>query len=182
MKRSPTLLRVIAVAALFPFLLAACGSSGSGGASVGGPSATASQSGQVDKEQALLDWAVCIREQGITSFEDPTVDSDGNVHLQLPEGVDTDVFRNAAETCHDELAGLDLKAGRSDPTATQDAFIAFANCMRENGVVDFPDPVFSNRQPPLDPSLFDRNDPSFQKAYQACQSDLAALPLFGGRS
>src|SRR3990170_7459146 len=41
-------------------------------------------SGEVDVEAALLAFARCMRDEGF-DIEDPTVDADGNVHLQTPE-------------------------------------------------------------------------------------------------
>jgi hypothetical protein len=55
-------------------------------------------------------------------------------------------------------------------STTQDDGLAFAQCMRENGL-EFPDPDpdggfgFGNGQPPS----FDRNSPDFQAAIEACQ-------------
>jgi hypothetical protein len=90
---------------------------------------------------------------------------------QLGEGVDPadPAVKEALSACQ----GLLPAGGRGDPSdADLDVYVAFAQCMRDNGLPDFPDP-----QPGSPGGLFagagvDRDDPAFQQAAQHCQGIL----------
>ena len=56
--------------------------------------------------------------------------------------------------------------GNSDPTA---AARAFAQCMRDNGLADYPDPDPSGRQG-AGHDAFDPNDPKVKAATEKCRS------------
>ena len=67
---------------------------------------------------------------------------------------------------------------RAAATGSHASPLAYSQCMRAHGIKDFPDPDFSgggvrlslgSRRPGSDLNL---NNPTFQKAQQACQSDL----------
>jgi len=87
------------------------------------------------------------------------------------------------------LSGGSSKASKSakrsgtSPAAMRTQLLAYAKCMRDNGV-DFPDPTFdANGRPQFNRGNgqgFDdlRNSPSFDKARQACASK---RPQFGGQ-
>ncbi|TAK69566.1 MAG: hypothetical protein EPO13_06755 [Actinomycetota bacterium] len=74
--------------------------------------------------------------------------------------------QQAMKACQDLLpSGARKQAGDQK----KDSYLAFSQCMRDNGLPDFPDP-----QPGSDKGVFgdtgvDRNDPAFHKAAQACQ-------------
>lgn len=74
----------------------------------------------------------------------------------------------AAAACSDSSG--ELSTGEGEPAAGSGA-LAFAQCMRENGVEDFPDPQIdpgSNRVIAT-PSGIDFDDPQVQAAQEACQ-------------
>jgi hypothetical protein len=50
--------------------------------------------------------------------------------------------------------------------------LGFANCMRANGLAGYPDPSGGGRPQSL--GGIDPNSPTFQTAYEACRTDLAA--------
>lgn len=137
-------------------VLAACG----GGADAGGEVATlsgesaanaddaAATGDEVDSSQALLDFAACMRENGV-EMDDPTFDAEGNVQGFGPggsggvgagQGFDprSDDFQTAIEACNDLIAGADFGGpggGRGfDRTGIQDAFNEFTACLRDEGV------------------------------------------------
>lgn len=136
----------LAAAAL---LLAACGSSGDDAqvASLAGGSAatgdtTSTTLSQADTQQAMLDFAACMRENGV-NMADPTFDANGNVQGGLGPGnggVDprSDEFQAAQEACGDELAGVQFGgpggAGGFDRTGTQDGLNNFTACLRDEGL------------------------------------------------
>jgi hypothetical protein len=178
-QRSRVTLRLIAlvtIAAIAALTLGACANSGDASAS------GSSSSGRVDQEQSLLEFARCVRENGIPNYEDPTVDEDGNVQFRPPSGVDPDVMREAMGACEDKLGGLTMGGGANgDDSEVQDAFVRFAECMRDEGIEDFPDPDFSREgMLPFDPELFHRNDPVYQEAFAACEDLLAGIAPGGG--
>jgi hypothetical protein len=145
--------------------------------------ATPTTSGQdhtaIDEEK-VLQFAACMREQGI-DFPDPVVDSDGNVGFDLKTlsklaTVDRDQLEAAFEPCASYLAGVDFGFDRVFDADFQDALVAFSGCMRDNGF-DLPDPNFAGLATgePLYPS-FDPNDPDFQSAFDACRDTLPGIP------
>jgi hypothetical protein len=63
--------------------------------------------GQNEQLQAqVLEFAKCMRENGVPNFPDPQV-SGGGVRMQLPQGVDQNSpqFQSAQQACQDLLAG-----------------------------------------------------------------------------
>jgi hypothetical protein len=63
---------------------------------------------QSDRLQAqVLEYAKCMRENGVPGFPDPDF-SGGGVQMQLPPGVDQNSpqFQSAQQACQDILAGL----------------------------------------------------------------------------
>lgn len=131
-------------------LLAACGSSSSDGqvASLAGGSTatgdtTSTTLSQEQTQQAMLDFAACMRENGI-DMADPTFDADGNPQGGLGPGGDTGVdprsdgFQAAQEACGDKLDGIQFGGpgggGGFDRTAIQDGLNAFTACLRDQGL------------------------------------------------
>ena len=175
-------------------LLAACSDEGAsvGVASVAGTgaTATAAPSASGDAEKQLLDYVECLRGQGL-DVPDPTVDADGNLVLgpggggnAQPPQIDRDSFAKAQEVCGDVPTGA-LGLDDQDMTEIQDAALAFAKCMRAEGV-DVPDPDFSgglgqgaSGRPFGD---LDTDDPKVSAALEKCQSELGDLRPGGGRS
>jgi hypothetical protein len=169
--------RIIVVAlaaAVVVLLLSACSSSDSSDSA-----ATTS-----DTEQAALDFAQCMRDNGVPSFPDPVAKPDGSFGFERPQGVQPSTLDDALERCQSEAraAGVDSLRATQDPQ-TRDQLFEFSRCMRRNGVPDFPDPkpnatgslrsVFGN---------VDLQSPRVQKAMQSCDSILSQLggPLSGG--
>jgi hypothetical protein len=182
--------------ALLALITAACGG-GSGTTGVaslqGGSTLAASDSasttaaGEVDSEQAMLDFTACMREQGI-DMADPQTSTDGGAGFRLQPGTgagdtmttaDREKMQAAREACSQYLEGIAQQFERPDMSEMQDQMLAYAQCMRDNGV-DMPDPDFSQEggggmfgfgsgDQGIDP-----NDPAFQTAQEACQE------IFGG--
>jgi hypothetical protein len=154
--------------------LTACGASESGNSG-----AAAS-----DAEQAALDFAQCMRDNGVPSFPDPVAKPDGGFGFERPQGVAPSALDDALESCQSEAraAGVDPGSVAQDPEA-RDQLLRFSRCMRRNGVPDFPDP-----NPNASGSLrsvfgkVDLQSPRVQKAMASCDSILSQLggPLSGG--
>jgi hypothetical protein len=138
--------------------LAACGSSGK--SSSGTAKGTAS---------AFLAFSTCMRSRGVTNFPDPS--AGGGFHITPGEGIDpqSPSFQAAQHTCKKLLPG-----GGPGPVsqAQKVQLLANAQCMREHGVPNYPDPTF----PPgggieqfLGPGI-NPQSPAFQSAARHCNS------------
>lgn len=165
---------------LLVLLAAGCGgadtdSDSDGVASLGGnDGTTTTTNGGDDREQALLAFARCMRDNGVP-IKDPQVDSEGNLRLQPGQGalgdVDQATLDKAREACQEHLEGVTQGFTPEDQTRLRDALVKYAGCMRENGY-DMPDPDFSQGARAFFGNL-DRNDPAYQKAHEACKQHLA---------
>ena len=145
--------RCWAVVALAALIGAGCGSnapSQSGAASgtsaartgIAKTSPTTTTTKLTPQEKAVK-LAACIRQHGVRHFPDP--DSRG----KFPNfGIDVSpaVWTRAVEACKD-LAPPGAFSGKRTPKE-QSASLRFAQCVRDHGVKDFPDPV--NGQPLID--------------------------------
>jgi len=70
------------------------------------------------------------------------------------------------------VAGLGSTTTTSASSAAQTplaAALKYANCMRSNGVTNYPDPSISGR--PRSLNQIDPNSPAFLRAYTACRKD-----------
>jgi hypothetical protein len=187
-------LGVAVVAVVLGLAGAGCGGTPSDG-SGGGGAATADRGAGIGTDDAgggssgarstsARDQAVrfsgCMRENGVRDFPDP--DASGELTL---DGVvngssldaDSAAWKAAIATCKDlQPSGF---TGRKRSSAQQEAALAFARCVRQNGVKDFPDPVEGG--PLIDttriPSAAGRGAleiPGFTAATDACRKHAAA--------
>lgn len=158
-------------------LLGACGSNA--------PSA----SGTGDNTNANLEKAVqfsrCMRANGVSNFPDP--DPSGQLTIDQvanSSSVDTSsaAFQQALSTCRSlEPAGF---AGQPRSAQQQEAALKFAQCIRDNGVKDFPDPAPD--APLIDTDLIPSAATSsgmdaLHAAMHKCGSMAAAAGVTGGR-
>lgn len=162
--RSRTLAAALPI--LATVLLAACGGSdgGSDVASLSGDDdgggSTSTTLSEEQAEEALLDWAACMREQGL-DVPDPQVDGKGRVQIGIGGGGDADdeggggddgappdrdAFEAAREECGDPpMVGGEIS--EEDREEMQQQALELAECMRDEGIEDFPDPDFSDMGP-----------------------------------
>jgi hypothetical protein len=118
-------------------LISACGSSA--------PAATGSSGGgnsTAANAQKAVKFAACMRRNGVSQFPDPgasgklTIDAVANGSSLDPN---TPAFKQAISACKNlEPAGF---TGSKRSAQQQQAGLKFAQCIRENGVKDFPDPI-----------------------------------------
>jgi hypothetical protein len=151
-------LAVIAAAGVF-----AAGCGGSDESDGGGSKASS------DSNPAVA-YAECMRENGVPEFPDPV---NGQFQLRATPGSGLDPnspeWKAAQRACQD-LAPAGAQGGGSPPADVQAQVLAYAKCMRENGVPDFPDPSFDGGAVQLQPAPgVDPSSPQFQSARQACQ-------------
>jgi hypothetical protein len=121
---------------------AGCGGTGSAGTGSSGAATT--------REKAVK-FSECMRENGVSDFPDP--DASGAFTIETianGSSVDTSsvAFTRALTACKDlEPPGF---TGETRSPEQQEAALEFAQCIRDNGVKDFPDPA-------IDEPLVDTN-------------------------
>jgi len=158
-------------------LISACGSNA--------PAATGSDSGAAAHVAQAVKFSQCMRANGVPNFPDP--DASGSLTLDgVVNGSSLDpnsaTFQQALSACKNlEPAGF---MGNTRTAQQQDAALKFAQCMRDNGVPDFPDPTADG--PLIDttriPSMAGKNprsDPGFNAAQQKCRGFASAAGVSG---
>jgi hypothetical protein len=134
MTRTRTL-RPLAALAMVAVISAGCGGTGSAGTGSSGSSGAATT-----REKAMR-FSECMRENGVSDFPDP--DASGAFTIETianGSSVDTSsvVFTRALTACEDvEPPGF---YGETRSPEQQEAALEFAQCIRDHGVKDFPDP------------------------------------------
>jgi hypothetical protein len=110
------------------------GNTGSGSASSPSSTATGGNKNAADQDKAVK-FAECMRANGVPDFPDP------NAKGEFVYGVSVSpaVWEKAVDACKDLQPPGTLSAKRSPKQ--QSASLRFAQCIRDNGVKDFPDPV-----------------------------------------
>jgi predicted small lipoprotein YifL len=223
---------MVAALALAGLLAACGSDGDSGGsdddvASVSGDDSNEQAQGddQADAEEELLDWVECMRDEGI-DIPDPTRDSDGNLVIEGPgirlgggesdgstssdgsdddsdePAIDPEEMDAAMEACGEPPALGPSDISEEDRQAMEEAALEFAECMRDEGIEDFPDPDFSNLGPGGEPQRrssednggqgggdggpqvflgpfgeVDMDDPEVAAAFEACQDLLGGPEL-----
>jgi hypothetical protein len=198
LRRMPTVRRgatLVALAAL-AVTAAACGGSSSssggvasiasGGTSTISASATSTTS-SANRQALLMKAAQCMRTNGVTTFPDPTVDSNGNVRLQGLRGLNRNdpVVAKAFAACQPLFRAARPQFSPAQQVALQNALLAYAKCVRAHGY-NMPDPTFGGGGggPASGGGAFgssiNRNDPKYVKARAACRSVLVAAGIGRG--
>lgn len=171
----PRLNRTMVATALLALALAGCGDAGgddqiptAGGSAE--PEATGQRAGGDLSEQEMhekaLEFAACMREHGV-DMEDPEPGEGIRVRI---EG-DPAQAEAAEQACRHLLPDGGAPPG-SDPDARDD-MLAFARCMRDNGVESFADPQ-EGEGIHLGPEQAE--DPDFEEAERTCNER-----IFGGQ-
>lgn len=155
-----------ALAILMP-VLAACGGSGGSsegadGSAAGGPGGGGGASSA--EHAQYLKFAQCMRKNGIREWPDPI---DGN-KFRLPRGKidpNSPQFKEAARKC-ESLEPPSWKSGSRPDPADQAQMLKYAQCIRQNGVPEFPDPQGGA----LNLGDVDIESPRFKAADEKCKS------------
>lgn len=182
---------IIGLILVFAFVAAACSNSGESSkvASIDTDTADVSEKVETDPveetEAAMLAFTQCLRDQGI-DVEDPTMDADGNMQLppisltSVVDGADPEAPMPDIDAiiapCEEHLAGIVTTAGPGDMTEVEDMFLAYAECMRSNGVA-MPDPDFSSNGGMIDLGSGSGDGATFETADKECRHLLADLGI-----
>jgi hypothetical protein len=167
-------LRPLAVLAMVALIGAGCSNT---------PAETGTGSSGGDKNATNRDkamkFAECMRDNGVSAFPDPTASGELTIDgIANGSSLDTSTaaFKKANSACKDLQPAGFMGRKRSDPE--QENALKFAQCMRDNGVEDFPDPTKDG--PLIDttriPSAAGRGAldiPGLQAAVETCRDALA---------
>jgi hypothetical protein len=140
----------IALVALTSLISAGCGSNAPSETGTASSASTASSAGSTGTggtknatdQDKLVKLAECIRGHGVPHFPDPDAKGDFAFGIDVSPAV----WKKAVDACKD-LAPPGAFSGKRSPKQ-QSAALRFAQCVRENGVKDFPDPA--NGEPLID--------------------------------
>ena len=113
-----------------------------------------------------------MRENGVPEFPDPELNGDGGMMMKLPNGIDQEAMEKASEACEEFRPKGGGNFSEEDRAEMEETMLEYADCMRENGVPDFPDPDFSEGGARLGGKGIDPEDPAFEKANKACEEVL----------
>jgi hypothetical protein len=141
-----------------------------------------------DREEALLEFAQCMRDHGI-DMPDPQISEDGSGGVLIEQGEggsgmdpESEEFQAAQEECEPILEeGMgEIELDPEQQAEMQEQLLEFAECMRDHGI-DMPDPVFgedgrveiqaNGPAGDADPGQDPREDDDFQAAQEACAPD-----------
>ena len=169
-------LRPLSVLATVALISAGCGSNAP--SETGTASSSGSRTGRANTAREKgMKFADCMRDNGVSAFPDP--DTSGELTIDAVANgssldTDTAAFKKAISACKDlEPAGF---AGRKRSAQEQRSALKFAQCIRENGVKDFPDPI--NGEPLVDTNRIPSSATSggmtiLNAAMQACRAFMA---------
>ena len=176
-------LRPLAALAIVALLSAGCSNAAAqtGTGSSGGTTTTAAA------RQQSVKFAECMRANGVREFPDP--DASGTYTIDgIANGSSLDTssaaFKQAIAACKDlQPPGF---IGHKRTAQEQENALKFAQCIRDNGVKDFPDPTEDG--PLIDTSRIPsaagrggRSIPGLREAMEKCRDLAANAGVSGGR-
>jgi hypothetical protein len=141
----------LGLAGLIGLITAGCGSNASsetgtasstGTTSTGTGTASSGANTKLTARDKAVKFAECIRAHGVSDFPDP----DAKNQFAYGVSVSPAVWKQATTACKDLQPPGTLSSKRTPKE--QSASLRFAQCVRDHGVKDFPDPV--NGDPLID--------------------------------
>jgi hypothetical protein len=150
--------------------LAGCGTAGGDEVATAGGKSTTSNANPAggDERDNALKFAQCMRDNGLPEFPDPKIGPDGEVQMSTPDGVDQQKADAATEKCRQYLPNGG-EPQKIDPQLL-DQLRKYSQCMRANGVPNFPDPDENGGiQIDNDKLGIDPQSPQFKQTEAKCQ-------------
>lgn len=128
--------------------------------------------------QALA-FSKCMRSHGVPNFPDrggtpPNGPYNSIAGIVIPSSINTQspAYLSATKSCQGVLSAVFSSQGKPPITASMKAaLIAHAQCMRDHGVPDFPDPTFpasGGIEIQIGPGV-NVNSPAYKQAQAACR-------------
>jgi hypothetical protein len=123
-------------------------------------------------------YAQCIRNHGVPNFPDPVKTPSGGWGYKT-NGIDPNsgAFQGALLACKN-LPSPWNSSSQPLTHAQQRGWLKWAQCIRNHGVSDFPDPTFSGSKV-YEPGVA-LNSPSLQSAMDDCKSKMPSVGGLGG--
>jgi hypothetical protein len=177
---SPTVARLSSAGVTTTAPASAGGPGKGGGSSASGGAAAAGGGAQVSSQDLakMEAYSQCMRSHGVPAFPDPTSGPNGGAGFRIKGGPGTGLdpqsttFQRADSACKSLLPN----GGVAKPLtpAQQQAFLDWAQCIRQHGVPDLPDPDFSGGGVRIAIHGGPGSQAAMQAAQQACKSKLPA--------
>jgi hypothetical protein len=161
-------------------MVALIGAGCSNGSAENGSTGTGSSGGNKNATNGdkSLKFADCMRENGVTEFPDP---KNAASDQEVVEGIkaleqSSAAWKKAMGACKD-LRPPGFLGGKASPQEMKPR-LKFAQCMRDNGVEDFPDPakdgpLIDTTRIPSAAGRGARSIPGFQAAIEKCRDALS---------
>jgi hypothetical protein len=151
--------KLLALLALSPLALGACGSSG------------AADNGPDDSDAARVKFEQCLRNHGINVQSSPSSGSARATKIEFRggKGGSPAKFEEAQKTCREQSGFKPRAPSAAEQNEFRDAALKFARCMRDRGI-DMPDPQVREGGAMLQrgPAGVNPNSPRFKAAEKAC--------------
>jgi hypothetical protein len=135
--------------------------------------------------QLLDEWASCMRSHGDPDQVDPTIDANKVIHITYPANASSGpvgLGKGSNSPCDAYLtaASTALRGGKPPQRPDPAKLEKFSQCMRANGIPDFPDPSGGGLQIQTQPgSDLNPNNATFKNASKLCAKRYD-LPGLGG--
>ncbi|MGH3380209.1 MAG: hypothetical protein ACRDP6_36300 [Actinoallomurus sp.] len=150
---------VLLAASAAALALTAVGCGGSGDSKAGSSGAKSSATADQGVKHAQ-----CMRDNGLPGYPDPD-QTNADTTKNLPDR-DSPQFKKAEQACQ-SLEPPENRPGTPENAELQRKMLKSSQCMRKNGVPNFPDP--QNGKILVKRGTIDGNSPQFKKAVQACR-------------
>jgi hypothetical protein len=129
--------------------------------------------------QLLDEWAACMRRHGDTGQADPTIGANNVIDITWTPSIPGGVYgtnkggqgnSGPGQYCRAYLnaAQLALQGGRQPAPPDLAKVVKYAECIRANGVPDFPDPSTAGGGVSFNMGSANPNNPTFQNASRLC--------------
>ncbi len=150
---------------------------GDASADSGGTTTTSVAKGN-NATQLLNEWANCMRSNGDPNQVDPTVDAYGVININIGTGASQAIsgqVHSGGGPCSAFLAAAQSALRAGDPVAPppdQTEQVKYVNCMRANGVPNYPYPTGNTSN--FNGLGIDPNSPLVENANKVCGKQIGA--------
>ena len=134
---------------------------------------------RLSADEAVLEVTRCMRDRGL-EVPDIGVTADGQLDLRPDALVNVDLesneFQEAFTSCiavFQLSGGFDVSLDPELEAMFQDQLQEFSQCMRDNGVVDFPDPQTGSGTPYPLSAFLGFGDATFEDAIEQCRQTVS---------
>ena len=140
---------------------------------------------RLSADEAVLEVTRCMRDRGL-DVPDIGITADGQLDLRPEDltGIDLEgeEFQGAFTSCiavFQLSGGFDVSLDPELEALFQDQLQEFSQCMRDNGVIDFPDPQTGRGTPYPLTAFLGFGDPTFEGALETCRQTVSFAGFTG---